>query len=263
MPLQTAVVPATPLVSSIIDPREDYRKRIAEVDSLSAGFEVNDQRAIENFLTHKGPQDSEQLGHVLKNELFNKLCSMSPPPSWLADALIQICNDHGQNVVVRDYAVQHMVELYRSLPDDQSKEALQSAIWRALAETEDSIGGTALLGLERLSQDYNEFDHNKIAEAANWMAKQESVSELARITAFQVCGEMGVTDALPVILRAAQTSSSVPLRISAVGAVGLLGGADQIPFLNGLINGDEDRLKPAARHAVDQITIRQNRLASH
>src|SRR5204862_424639 len=80
IPLSMAVAAATPPVRTIVDPAEDYRKRMTEIDSLSASFEPADQRVIENFLAYKDPQDSSQQGQVIKNELLNVLCSMSPPP---------------------------------------------------------------------------------------------------------------------------------------------------------------------------------------
>ena len=99
-------------------------------------------------------------------------------------------------------------------------------------------------------------------KAASRMARDDSASELVRITAFQVGAELGAHDLLPVVLRTAQSPGSYPLRISAIAALGLLAGTDQVPFLNRLADGDEDRLKPAARRALDQIAARQKRLAS-
>jgi hypothetical protein len=258
-----ALQAASPSVRAIVDAQQDYQSRRAGIATLSTNLPLADAQVIESFLIYRNAADNEQRGQVLKNELLNALCELDPPPAWLADALIQTYSDKNQNVVVRDYAVQHMVELYQQLKyDPQGRQALQRTLLGALTETEDSIGGTALLSLEHLSEIYPELDRPEIVNAAVEMAKNISASELVRITSFQVCAEMGAQDALPVVLQEAQSSPSMPLRISAVAALGKLAGTDQVPFLNGLANGTEDRLKPAATHALDEIAARQRKLAS-
>ncbi len=173
--------------------------------------------------------------------------------------------DQQQNEVIRDYAVQHMSAYYEQIPSrDRTKteQAVQDTLWEAVNETSDSIGGTALLALKRLSQEYTNFDQGKIATTALQMATDNNAGELTHITAYQVCAQLGTTDALPVVLQAAQNGETISVRMSAIGALGWLGGPDQIPFLNRLLQGDEERLKPAAQHALAQITLRQSQLAS-
>jgi hypothetical protein len=99
-------------------------------------------------------------------------------------------------------------------------------------------------------------DQNKIAEAALNLAGNSSVSELTEITALQVCASLNVKDALSVVLGAAQQGQSDPVKISAIGALGSLGGSDQVPFLNSVLQGSDDRLKPAAQGALNQIQQR-------
>ena len=200
------------------------------------------------------------------------LCAMNPPPPGLLDLLTQMYHDPGQNVVLRDYAVQHVAAFYQQLEiatDVASQDksaglaAARKILWDALAETDSSIAGTALLGLTRLSRESPEaFDPRQIGGLAEQMAGPATSNELTRITAIQVCAQLKVQDALPVIQAAVQNGQTMTVRISAIGALGGLGGAEQIPFLNSMLAGMEDRLKPAAQHALEQITTRQTQLAS-
>jgi hypothetical protein len=47
---------------------------------------------------------------------------------------------------------------------------------------------------------------------------------LTRLTALQVCSEMGVKEILPVAERLAQSGVEPPIRISAIAVMGRLGG---------------------------------------
>ena len=47
-----------------------------------------------------------------------------------------------------------------------------------------------------------------------------------------------------------------------IGALGSQGGSEQVPFLNEVLAGTEDRLKPAAQHALEQINTRKDQVAS-
>jgi HEAT repeat protein len=76
---------------------------------------------------------------------------------------------------------------------------------------------------------------------------------LTRITAFQVCASLDVKDALSLVLGAAQQGETESVKLSAVGALGLLGNKDQIPFLNNILQGKDERLKAAAQQALHRI----------
>jgi hypothetical protein len=80
-----------------------------------------------------------------------------------------------------------------------------------------------LIGLERLSRQYLEFDRARVADWALLLARSGQCSEAARTTALQVCGQMGLTAALPAARQVAVSGAALPLRLSAIAAVGMLG----------------------------------------
>jgi hypothetical protein len=77
-------------------------------------------------------------------------------------------------------------------------------------------------------------------------------TELARITALQVCAQLGVKDVLPLALQFAESAKSIPLRVSAIAAVGQLGGAEVTAYLENLAAGNDARLAVPARAALQR-----------
>jgi len=240
------------------------KTRLRAIGSLAGHLSDADWNGLQPFLLQPDGLDKTQLGQVIKNELLDALCALNPPPAGLGEVLTRMYHDQQQNEVIRDYAVQHLGACYEQValqPDStQALKVIQDTLWEAVNETSDSIGGTALLALKRLSQEYPGFDQNKIAATALQMAGDNQAGELTQITAYQVCAQLAVTNALPLLLAAAQNGPTIPVKMSAIGALGRLGGAEQILFLNRVLAGSQERLKPAAQHALEQI--QQTRLAS-
>ena len=195
---------------------------------------------------------------ALKNEMLNALRAQKEPPPGLARLLMDIYRDREQDPVMRDYALQHMTLFYsKAALDDKAR--MQQVFWQGLGEKDGSIAGTALLSLNFLSQNTPAFDKEKFKHEALSLAKDENAGEMARITALQVCGRNGIYDALPLARKLAKKSPSVPLRISAIAALGDLGGPESRPFLKGLAEGPDERLKPAAQSALKRM---KNRLSA-
>jgi len=258
----------SPAVNAIVDDQAAYDQRLAAIDTM-AGKKLSDadREALYAFLRQKSGLDNGQLEQVVKNRLMDVLCALDPPPPGLLDLLAQIYHDPDQNVVLRDYAVQHVAAFYQQMeiatdvdPQDKSAglAAARKILWDALSETDNSIAGTALLGLTRLSKESPEaFDPRQIGGVAEQMAGLTTSGELTRITAIQVCAQLNVQDALPVIQAAVENGQTMTVRISAIGALGSMGGAEEIPLLNRVLQGAEERLKLPAQQALKQI---ENRL---
>jgi hypothetical protein len=114
-----------------------------------------------------------------------------------------------------------------------------------------------LLALTRLSQEFGaDFDRKKIAATAAQMAGSAGTGELTHITACQICAQLGNTNALPVVMQLAENGETIPVRMSAIGALGSLGTSAQIPFLNSVEQGNDDRLKKPAQQALNRLKQR-------
>jgi len=231
-----------------------YAERVKALQAGTGKLTGDDIKAIYSYLLAPTYTDADsRVGeNWLRNVMLDELVEQPSLPADLAAELVSIYQNQEQDVVMRDYAIQHMDPAYDQASAEE-KAALSRALWQATGETDSSIAGTALLALNNLAQNDTEFDRNRIAQTALKLAGDEKCGGLARITAVQLCGQMGVTQAAPLALQLAQNAGSIPLRISAIAALGDLGGRDTETFLQEIAAGSEDRLKPAAETALKKL----------
>jgi HEAT repeat protein len=250
---------------------ESYLARLQAVDQLPRDLDRAERQALYEYLLAPCAEDAQPHGLVLKNNLMLALCHQEPPPPELSEVLVQLFRDHQQNGVIRDYAVQHFTVFYErlaALPQtDQNRDdltRLQAALWEASAETDNTIGGTALLGLSYLATQTHSLDPKAISNAALRTAQMTSASEWARSAALQACARLEVQEVVPVLRALAEQGQTTTLRLSAVGALGQVGSAADVGLLERILASTQERLKPAARLALRRIQKRagQTPLAS-
>lgn len=252
-----AVVPEwiKPVLAPV--PGRSFAERVNVLRARTANLADDEIKSFYTYLLTPAHSDDENRSdeNWLRNVMLDRLAGQPELPAGLPVVLISIYQDPEQDVVMRDYAIQHMNPAYdRASTDD--KAALNQALWQAAGETDSSIAGTALLALSDLAQSNAEFDRNQIAQTALKLAGDDSCGELARITAVQLCGQMGVPQASALIQQLAQQAGSIPLRISAIAALGDLGDQGAETFLQEIAAGSEDRLKPAAETALKRLKKR-------
>jgi hypothetical protein len=256
-----SAVPET--VRLILDRKADRTARWLAVRGLTFPLTMDEKDAIYGFLQTRHAEDGEQLGQVLKNELLDALCAQMPLPVDLADLLARMYRDREQNEVIRDYALQHLFTYYEKVENGVSAEAattiraqVQEVFWEALSEVQTSIAGTALLGLSRLAETHRDLNTDRVAAAASQLATDVGAGELTRISAVQVCGRLKVLEVLPALKEVAETASSIPLRVSAIGVLGFIGGGPELDLLERILSDVNGRLKPAATLASKRIKHR-------
>jgi hypothetical protein len=131
-------------------------------------------------------------------------------------------------------------------------------LWEAIEERGGSIPGTALLGLHQISETSPDIDSRQLDDSALRMVRDRTVGDLTRVTALQVCAERGVSQALPEALALAERASTVPLQISALSAVGKLGGERETAFLEKMKAQGGTRARRAAELALRHLQKRMN-----
>lgn len=183
------------------------------------------------------------------------------------DQLLQrILQDEDQHPVIRDYALQHLFEYYQatiqSTPaqtvDSARRNKLMKVFWAALERKQESLAGTALLGLFYLSESDPAVDRGQLARQALDLLESRDTGELARISAFQVCGLSGERQALPKAVTAAIQTGSIPLQVSAIAAIGALGSDAELPLLRRLRGESNPSVRAAAGSAIQRIQSRTN-----
>jgi hypothetical protein len=264
-PLDLARVPAR--VRPVVDVRQEFWSRLATVHALGKDLNPQELASLYDFLRTPEAGDKKVRGgeQVLKNDLLNVLRQQADPPAGLARLLIELSRDPTQDAVMRAYALQHLQVWYSQLADknspvtapEQERAEMRQAFWDALKDTDPTVAGTALLSLHRLSEVHAEFDQEQIAAAALKFSQEDGCGPLARSTALQICAERRLEQALPAALELARGADSIPLQISAIAALGNLGGPGQVRFLEQLAAGGNERLQGPARAALKQIQQRR------
>jgi hypothetical protein len=251
-------------VAEIIDPKADSATRLRAVRKLPLDLSSDERIPVIDFLRRWQSDDEDQSGQVLKNDLMDSLVAQRSPALNLADIFIEIYADTNQNNVIRDYAIQHLSMLGERIPDAPGWDASQvryktelilEALWTA-AGTHSSIAGTALMGLARLSETSPSVDRSRLSTTSLQIAADNGANEAARISAIQVCAKLHIVKALPTLVQSTRGDRSVLVRVSAIGALGMIGGRDEADLLKSIAGGTDVRVKPVAETALRRIQQR-------
>ena len=252
-------------VRDITNREGDLWARQKAARALPLNLSDADQKGLMRFLKVRQADDDGQGGHVLKNDLMDALVAQTSLAPELAAVLTEIDRDASQHEVIRDYAVQHLCLLSERLNEpigwgadqvNSQRNLIQQALWEAANKPESSIAGTALLGLARLSETDTSVDPKRLTDLALNRARAVDTQEATRITALQVCARLQIKEALPLLVTAAERESGVSLRISAIGALGLMGGEREIAVLERIAQNNNPRLAVATAAAVKRIRQR-------
>ena len=231
--------------------QENMATRLKAVKALGKNLTRAEIEALFAFLLAPG-----QKTFSLQNDVIHALRQQATPPDDLLPVLRDLHRDSQQDLVSRDYALQHLVAEYQKNTTNAVAHQIPEVLWEALGETNSSIAGTALLGLHRLCDVDPSLDSNQVSQAALQLTQEGATGELARITALQVCAQRGLQEALPTARALAREGASLALRISAIAAVGDLGGKDEKEFLQLLSAQGAAHLQPAITSALQRLQRR-------
>ena len=234
-----------------------FAERVKRVHALPVALTAEEIQSFYAYLRSPSPTGAENRDQEnwLRNEMMDKLAETPTLPAGLAGVLVAIYRDPAQDLVMRDYAVQHVTPVYARASAEE-KATLQQILWSAVAETDSSIAGTALLALRDLATDHREIQANKLGEAALKLAVDDHCGELSRITALQVCGRLGLNQAAPLLLQLARNPGSVSMQIAAIAALGDVGNQEARNYLRQLAIHSESRLLPALETALKKLNGR-------
>ena len=253
-----------PLVQSICGPSSYQSLReLAARGPLSR----SDCEALSDFLKEKTDDEGIERIASIKNSVMNLLARQPNLPSPWSDLLRRVLLDETQHPVIRDYALQHAFSLYEEAIQGTALQTLDSTgrgrllelFWAALERKQESLAGTALVGLFHLSEFDASVDRGRLGRQSLAVLEAAETGELARISGFQVCRLLGEQGALQPSVAHAEKRESIPLRVSAIAAVGALGGDTELPLLRRLLAEANPSVRVAAKAAVQRIQFKTNR----
>jgi hypothetical protein len=242
-------------VAHVVSETTSLKIRVRSAHSLGDDLSQEDVMKLCSFLASRpGVAETNLAGlRYLKNEVFTALRNQAVPSDTMVNTLVAIYGDKNQDFVTRDYAVQNLVMCYERPGVSEARQLMHDVLMKAAAE-DSSIAGTALLGLHRLQGLGADFSGEEVRRAALVILLEPRTDSMARITAIQVCAERGIHDALPAIENFAQMEGETALRISAISALGRLGGLEQEASLRAWASGPILALRPPALGALKQLT---------
>ena len=204
----------------------DYAAILGEISALSEDLSQKQIPDLYGFL--RTPlQDFKDMEPPavasLKNQVMEKLLEQRNLPADYGTEMVDLYRNRSNEMLLRNFAVQHLDRYAGALEvrggyDADSDDAvkIRSAMDDASRESDSSIGGTALLGLERLSQLDPNIDRNAIATRAASCAANPSVHLQTRIPAVQLCGKMQIQSSIGTLRSLANDPSvNTVLRLSA------------------------------------------------
>ena len=252
--LSPASAQASAMVAMVGSVESGIGERLKAARTLGAHLGGGEIAALYSFLSAPPTEQNLPGLHALKNEVLNGLRTQAKAPAGLTGLLIRIYRDGAQDEVTRDYAIQHLISWCEQGAGDaaDAKERIRAVLEQA-AQEKGSIAGTALLGMHRLSQAGSAFNESDIKSMALKMAMDVETKAAARLSAMQVCAERGWKEALPAMESAARERGEIPLRLSAIAALGRLGGREQAALLERVDAGGNEVLRAAVRAALGRL----------
>ena len=233
------------------------------IHQLGRNLPADEQRRLVHWMQAPeaaGFQADDPRWHWLVNEAMNSLCHQKAPLAEWSEVLIGFANDARCDLVIRDYAMQHMVDWLQPIASGEPcesapkmREAMVNCLMAAASHVSATFAGTALLGLHH-ALDFGESRIKSIngGPAEPWrpttplkvgqlhtlamnLVQSPEACDHARISALQVCAERGFIEALSYARKFATDSKlSDAVRMSAIAALGKLGSTQDTLLLDSL-----------------------------
>ena len=125
----------------------------------------------------------------LSDELLTVMRLQEPPSDGLAEDLARAAFQPGTDPIVRDYIMQHLGHLWEQ--SGFCKE-IDDALWRAVASSDETTPGTALIALSRgYERDHQEAYLAKVRQQALELARNPKTGLTVRVTALSIAGDGG------------------------------------------------------------------------
>lgn len=208
-----AVEPAA-LLAVLASGNQTVGERVQQLQGMRGiSLSEEERESARAFLA--GKEVPEGMGkdsmHWLADEVLTVLRLQEPPWDGLADELAKVAFQPETDPVVRDYIMQHLGHLWEQ---SGPRQEIAAALWRAVASSDETTPGTALIALSRgYERDQQEESLAKVRQQALDLAQDPNTTLAVRVTALSIAGDGGgnevkklaadlvQNDETPVILR--------------------------------------------------------------
>jgi len=268
--------PAPPIPAALASLPANSRADVyaERIHTLGRDLPADQQRIWADWMRGPKPVNLE-IGswHWLVNDVMDALCGQKKPVAELTAQCISICNDSKTDPVLRDYAIQHLVERFHPVDpgdpyerDPRKRKLILSAMQEVARYQSGNLAGTALQALntilrrqqqpasfaDQLSEPIETAQFQSLAIQA---ASAEAAGIPCRISALQICAERQFKEALPIARNlAANAKEPVSLRLSAIALLGAMGTSQDTSLLEALRKQANPRLIRAIEPALKKLS---------
>ena len=233
--------------------RNDALRSIARRRDVAQGDVV----ALMAYVCATGDTLRVERTAALKNDVVNLLRNQEPMPGGLAEMLMEMFNSGEHPAAVLDYCIQHLGAMLNDVTDESLRERIRSVFGSAAKRIDRSFAGTALYALaddRRATTPQEGLLRRLTVDACGTNANQ-----IVRIAAIQLAGQRGYSEVLPLLRKSlASPQRDAVFDMVAIGSIGLLGGAGDLPLLEKLRSSGGVRLRPAIDAAIARIGRKDN-----
>lgn len=232
-----------------------YEERFRAIHTLDETISAGDVDYYLNFLSRpfKGDDLREGEFDTLKNDLADKLLVQHRLPKDITVRFLRMIDQKALGVVWRDYVLQKLPDLYNRVETEARVQILEK-LWEETANAQDTFSGTALLSLSRMNRLYpGVVVSERFAERALAVVQEATFPDQNKLTALQLLAELRHPEALNLAREVLNAESTVMLRVSAIGVIGLMGQAVDRENLLVLVKSPEFRLRRAAKAALRRL----------
>lgn len=163
------------------------------------------------------------------NDVMAALLRVESPETPVEDFLMEVAMDSSRDPGVREYAMQHLLLWHPKTPRKAKVEAL---LWTC---TEDPVlSSCAILQLHHLGRRSETGLSRPLASAVLEAMARQNLRNADKITLLLVAAENGMVEALPTAKVWAESASDKLVLQAALTAIGKLGTAGDLAFLDAL-----------------------------
>ena len=141
-----------------------------------------------------------------KNQVMDELLNQPDIPSDYGETMVSLYRDRGQDVLTRDFAVQHIGLYAQALqrrgvydPASADSRSLRAALFDAAAETRTIVAAAAFRALADMAAFDPHIDSRRLDVRLATCAGDASAAPAARVMAVHLCGERRVKSAIPAL----------------------------------------------------------------
>ena len=190
-------------------PNAPYR-RMLEVPTVerhvASQIESEERISLRVSAEEVGPGTSPAEFASEKNQVMDDLLNQQQIPSDYGDVMVELYRDKSQDVLTRDFAVQHIGLYAQALErrgeydaDASGSRKLRAALFDAAGETRSIVAAAAFRALADMSEFDSCVDSRRLDTLLSRCAADSSSAPAARAMAVQLCGERRVTAASPAL----------------------------------------------------------------